>query len=368
MARSPKFRRFDYPLFAAIMGAGLPGSTYAILLAVFDMTLGYQKDCARISLSRFMDKTWLSKNGVIKAIKDAERRHIIEVDRTAVNAKTPAEYRLEVDSSSWTRGQPHRRPQRGTSALQFTSELAHSSAPLDANKPELQGPPQCTGKVHSSAPRSTTPVDPTSPLSLRATPSAICKESLNESSKVCLEGSPKGTFEAFTPTKSGPQDDIETTTSQGAPPPFEHDPRRAKTRTSQRERILAFLTAQGPSEVSAIVAATAIPRQQVANTLTTRRDFEHIAGTRTWRAIQPQCDTPRAGNQGGGRSMWSLPEDLDGQECLHGQDGHIEKSGHLNQNSFENHPEAARVGQQNIVTAAPGTATAALGRERHEEA
>jgi len=55
------------------------------------------------------------------------------------------------------------------------------------------------------------------------------------------------------------------------------------------------------------------------------------------------------GKQGAGRWMWSLPEDLGGQECLHGQDGPREKSGHLNQNSFENRQEAMMVGHLNAA-------------------
>jgi hypothetical protein len=64
--------------------------------------------------------------------------------------------------------------------------------------------------------------------------------------------------------------------------------------------------------------------------------------------VLPQClNEGEAGRQGGGHSMWSLPEDLGGQECLHGQDGHIEKFGHLNQNSFENPQETTMVGHLN---------------------
>jgi phage replication O-like protein O len=99
-----KFRRIEYDLFEALMRAKLPGSIYQVLLVVIDYTIGYRKETAKIPLSRFQQQTGLSRVGVIKAIRDAEKRHIISVDRTGVNAKTPASYTLSVEYTEWITG------------------------------------------------------------------------------------------------------------------------------------------------------------------------------------------------------------------------------------------------------------------------
>lgn len=104
MAR-PQFRRLEYDLFESLMRAKLPGSTYQVVLVVIDHTVGYRKRNAGISLSRFQEKTKLSRWGVVKAIHDAERRNIIKVEREKTSAKVPAIYELKTDYQHWVTSQ-----------------------------------------------------------------------------------------------------------------------------------------------------------------------------------------------------------------------------------------------------------------------
>jgi len=123
---SPKFRRLDYPLYEALMRAKVSGSTYQILLVVIDQTIGYRRETAPISLSKFTDKTSLSRQGVIKAIKDAERRDIISVSRNDISAKKPASYTINIDYAEWLTSKP-----KLTSISQrvFTNKPVNGSLP-----------------------------------------------------------------------------------------------------------------------------------------------------------------------------------------------------------------------------------------------
>lgn len=142
--QKPKFRRLDYPLFEALMRAKLPGSTYQIVLTVIDHTIGYRKETAPISLKRFQDKTTLSRQGVIKAIKDAERRHILRVLRDKISAKTAASYTLNTNYTNWFTGQ---------------HQLTSNSKREFTNRP-----------VNTSLPNQSTPVYQTSKYPMPATP------------------------------------------------------------------------------------------------------------------------------------------------------------------------------------------------------
>ena len=108
------------------MRAKLPGSTYQVVLAVIDHTIGYMRENAGISLSRFQEKTKLSRWGVVKAIHDAERRNIIKVERENTSAKVPATYELKTDYRQWVTSQ-RRLP--GTSQRQLHSMPVNASCP-----------------------------------------------------------------------------------------------------------------------------------------------------------------------------------------------------------------------------------------------
>lgn len=102
----PQFRRLDYPLYAALMRANVSGSVFRVLLVVIDFTIGYRKPEAGISLSTFKEKTGLTRQGVIKALHQAEVNQFINVDREKVNPRAPAQYRLRPVSEWITSKQP----------------------------------------------------------------------------------------------------------------------------------------------------------------------------------------------------------------------------------------------------------------------
>ena len=60
-----------------------------------------------------------------------------------------------------------------------------------------------------------------------------------------------------------------------------------------------------------------------------------------------------SGKRGIARVKWQLPEDLEGQKDLGCQDCLIEDIGNVNQNSFNNHPEALSVGNVNTILGMP---------------
>ncbi|MFC1933455.1 hypothetical protein ACFLXU_07570 [Chloroflexota bacterium] len=122
----PKFRRLEYDLYASLMRAKLPGSTYQVVLVVIDHTIGYRRETAGIPLSRFQYLTSLSRPGVIKAIKDAERRCILKVSRLGISPRTPVSYTLNTEYSEWVIG---KRALTNTSKPQLTSKPVNDSIP-----------------------------------------------------------------------------------------------------------------------------------------------------------------------------------------------------------------------------------------------
>jgi hypothetical protein len=74
---------------------------FQILLVIIDYTAGYQREEAPISLTKFQDKTCLSRQGIIKAIRNAERRGLIRVNRQGTNPKAATIYAINVDSTGW---------------------------------------------------------------------------------------------------------------------------------------------------------------------------------------------------------------------------------------------------------------------------
>jgi len=128
----PRFRRLDYDLYEALERARVPGSTYQVLLVILDFTVGYQISDAPISLTRFRDKTYLSRQGVVHAVHDAEERRIIWVNRRGTNPKAATVYALNMDFGSWVTGKlPKTSKRRLTrpSKSQLTSDLVNQSLP-----------------------------------------------------------------------------------------------------------------------------------------------------------------------------------------------------------------------------------------------
>lgn len=77
------FRQIDNELFTALIAAKLPGGVYQILLTVIDRTLGFQREEAPISLSKFQRSTRLSRQGVVGAIKYARDKNILKSERSS---------------------------------------------------------------------------------------------------------------------------------------------------------------------------------------------------------------------------------------------------------------------------------------------
>ena len=100
---NPKFRRLEYPLYSALMKAKLPGSAYQVLLVVINYTIGYRRQTAPISLTRFQDLTGLSRQGVIKGVKYLEKWHILTVCRQGTNAREATIYVVN-DEAAWITG------------------------------------------------------------------------------------------------------------------------------------------------------------------------------------------------------------------------------------------------------------------------
>jgi len=118
--RRAGFRKIDNETFEALIAAGLSGSGYQVVLTIIDRTLGFRKgsgykEKASISLSYFEQKTGLSRRSVCLAIKQAEKRHIITVERDRTRKSI---YALNMDTSQWL-----------TRKLNHPSELGNKITP-----------------------------------------------------------------------------------------------------------------------------------------------------------------------------------------------------------------------------------------------
>ena len=98
------FRKIDNDLFQALMAAQLSGAGYQIVLTVIDKTLGFQKEEAKIPLTYFEKATRLSRQSGRLAIKQAEARRIITVER---NSTRPTKYGLNNYGQWLTRKRNH---------------------------------------------------------------------------------------------------------------------------------------------------------------------------------------------------------------------------------------------------------------------
>ena len=189
----PTFRRLDYDLFEMLMGAQVPCSTLRILLVIIHFTIGYRRESHWISLSKFEELARLSRNGVVRAIHDAEQRGMVRVERPGTNPRAGNIYAVNTDFSEWV-----------TSKAEYTRTSE----------------PQVTSKlVNHSSPDWCTPVHQTSDIATSATP-------IERNSNVTLKKSttttplkntpPENSLEEFTPTSqvTGLEDgyDILTTT------------------------------------------------------------------------------------------------------------------------------------------------------------
>ena len=104
------FRQIDNDTFGILIAAGLSGAGYQVVLTIIDRTLGFRKgsgykEKAGIPLTYFKQVTGLSRQSVRLAVKQAEKRRIIIVERDSTRASI---YALNPNTEEWlTRKQNH---------------------------------------------------------------------------------------------------------------------------------------------------------------------------------------------------------------------------------------------------------------------
>jgi hypothetical protein len=210
---------------------------------------------------------------VIAAIKDAEARRIILVDRRCTNAKAPAQYALNEEYLDWVTG---KLPLTSTSQSPLTSTL-----------------------VNHALPDQSTTVDQTSQVLVPATPTERnLKETLKKAGgrtkpekrksnvpSIVVNPLPKETSEGLSDFSQG-----------GRVPPFGQSPPDRRERSSYRQRIVDFLTSHAESSAKAISEGTEIPCQMVYLTLHNGKGkcFRHFKERRTWANLDAGVTTPNA--------------------------------------------------------------------------
>jgi phage replication O-like protein O len=102
--RKSGFRRIENDLFKALMAAQLTGAGYQVVLTVIDKTIGFHKEEAKITLKCFQEAAGLSRQSVLKAIKQAEERKIVSVKR---NGTRPSVYALNPNEQWLARQRNH---------------------------------------------------------------------------------------------------------------------------------------------------------------------------------------------------------------------------------------------------------------------
>ena len=130
-------REINNDVYHALLAAKLPGAIYQIIFAVIDKTWGFAKHGAPLSLTQFQEMTGLSRSGVCKAVKQAEQRRLIVVEKQSTKV---SKYIFNKHYDTW-----------------LTSPLEQTSASL----------PESTSRegqlVHQRALSLSTPVDYSSP-------------------------------------------------------------------------------------------------------------------------------------------------------------------------------------------------------------
>ncbi|MBA7657053.1 hypothetical protein ES703_64983 [subsurface metagenome] len=91
-------RRVNNDVWHALMRACMSGGEYQVVLTVIDRTWGFSLLSAPIPLKMFEDSTNLSRQGIIKALKRVEGRHIIVCHRDGTK-KT--EYLFNKHYDTW---------------------------------------------------------------------------------------------------------------------------------------------------------------------------------------------------------------------------------------------------------------------------
>ena len=92
-------REIANDIWHAIMRAGLSGAQYQIVFAVIDHTWGFQEKNGHIPLSQFVIDTGLSKQGIVDALNELDRKRIIV--RVKAGAGRPTRYLFNKHYDTW---------------------------------------------------------------------------------------------------------------------------------------------------------------------------------------------------------------------------------------------------------------------------
>jgi phage replication O-like protein O len=252
------FRPIPNSLFQAMMSAQLTASGYQVLLKVIDETIGFHREEAKIPLTRFQKATGLSRQSVRSAIKQAEERCIIQVQRDSTR---PSVYALK-DHREW-----------------LTRQRNHPSKLGNEITPDWETKSPQTRKL---AMPTTTGIKETLKETLKERVPTTETRVLN---RTLYEGtSPPQTPPSYQRVRPIPKeastanDKARSTTSK------EKILIKANPKKTYRERIMAYLNANGPSSVRAISEGTGIKSNPLNVTLHNGKGkvFYHDSEKRVW--------------------------------------------------------------------------------------
>ncbi len=98
--QAPNYTQFPNIILDEYMEV-MSGAEFKIISFIIRKTLGWHKERDRISSSQIREKTGLSKNAVIEAIKMLKERKIITVKRTGKGKAIKTYYELDIDEHEY---------------------------------------------------------------------------------------------------------------------------------------------------------------------------------------------------------------------------------------------------------------------------
>ena len=255
-SRRSGFRKIDNALFKAILSAKLTGAGYQVILKVIDETNGFQRKEAKIPLTRFQRDTGLSRQSVRKAIKQAEERRIIRVER---NGTRPSVYGL-CDPSEWLTSKPN-----------HPSKLGNDITLNWATK----------------SPQTRKPLEPATTM-----PKETLKENIKE--KCTYKETVRNyinSHEGTSPPQTPPfLIKVEAYSGEGST--ADENSSQACLKKTHEGKIIGYLKSQGPSSIKAISLDTGIAANSVNVTLHNGKGkiFHHDSINRIWGLIDGEAE------------------------------------------------------------------------------
>jgi len=261
--RRAGFRKIDNDTFEALIAAGLSGAGYQVVLTVIDRTMGFRKgsgykEKASIPLTYFKQVTGLSRQSVRKAVKQAENRRIIIVERDSTR---PSIYALNKDTSTWLTGKQNHPSELGNKITPdwetkspYTRKLAMPSCmpAKETSKETLKGRGYDKEKGYASNRVTTSVGEDHLPQSGSIVSPLISPPTLIRNKIRNVNNEPRSTMEK----------------------PF----------YSHQEPIASYLDAHGPAAIKTIAQATGIKANSVNLTLHKGKGklFHHLKDQRVW--------------------------------------------------------------------------------------